>query len=776
LKSLVYRKELTALLIFLIILLVFFYDPIFTGRTYFFDDIEHHYYPSKCLLYDMGQSGQFYRWNPYSYSGISLVGDPQVAMLYPVYWLYFLIPPARGIVYDIIIHFFLAGLFTFIMLRGFKLQVWPALAGAIFYAFSGFMVLRMIHLNILAASTFIPLVIHAANYFTNKRTFLSALLLGSVLGVQVLTGMYQLCLVTFMMTGLFFVLNSNIRGFFRKDQLCFTSLFVIAVIFSIMLPAIQMFPAFENVLLGLRSGGLGLEDASAGSLSIKEFLLFFIPDYFGTRYGPVVFSGNINYWETSNYIGIFPVILALTSLFFIPVKDSDKRNLFLFGILGLFALSLMTGKNSPVFIFFYNYMPFFNTVRIPARYVVFLLPALAYFIAFTIQQLSESALDNQDSHNRKILNYSMIVAGLFIFWLTAYLFLYPSVLKKGMIFFLSTGITGWLLVMLTINKKIPGRVFLVISFILLVISSFSFGYGNNSTIGTDHYSRLDNKILSCSKEVPPDRIIYSPNNSMYATINFPQIYRTSNLTGYNVLAYKKYMEYIFYSDYNTVLTEDYIRYFNQICCRLNIENPYKKMILLLNPAHLYEFTEDDSGITVKVTKIKNSYPRAFLVDRHKFLPDVEILKTMDSDEYEPYETVLLSEEDAENINIKEAPETEKYPDKNNRTAGSVTIYRFEPERILLQVSTDKPRWLFISEVYNPGWKARVNGKPVKVFRGNYIFRTIHLEAGNHNVEFYFSPDSFENGAALTFLALMILLITFLKTSSRKDVSPEKTEK
>ncbi|MCP4036695.1 MAG: YfhO family protein, partial [bacterium] len=69
----------------------------------------------------------------------------------------------------------------------------------------------------------------------------------------------------------------------------------------------------------------------------------------------------------------------------------------------------------------------------------------------------------------------------------------------------------------------------------------------------------------------------------------------------------------------------------------------------------------------------------------------------------------------------------------------------EPERVVVKARSDRAGYLVLSDAYYPGWRARVDGKPVSIHRANYLFRAVPIPAGESRVEFVFESDSLERG-------------------------------
>ncbi len=90
-----------------------------------------------------------------------------------------------------------------------------------------------------------------------------------------------------------------------------------------------------------------------------------------------------------------------------------------------------------------------------------------------------------------------------------------------------------------------------------------------------------------------------------------------------------------------------------------------------------------------------------------------------------------------------------------KDAAEVVVY--EPERV--EIRTDSPRdgFLVFSDTYRPGWSALVDGAPARVLRAHTAFRAVRVPAGKHRVLFNYRPGSLRAGAAVSLLALGIVI-------------------
>ena len=105
----------------------------------------------------------------------------------------------------------------------------------------------------------------------------------------------------------------------------------------------------------------------------------------------------------------------------------------------------------------------------------------------------------------------------------------------------------------------------------------------------------------------------------------------------------------------------------------------------------------------------------------------------------------------------------------------VTLKKYEPNHLIYQASSDKGGVLVFSEIYYPGWKATVDGKPVELGRVNYILRALQLKPGKHEVVLDFHPSSIRTTETIAYvayilLALLIALGVYTEWRKKRDAT------
>lgn len=106
---------------------------------------------------------------------------------------------------------------------------------------------------------------------------------------------------------------------------------------------------------------------------------------------------------------------------------------------------------------------------------------------------------------------------------------------------------------------------------------------------------------------------------------------------------------------------------------------------------------------------------------------------------------------------------------------TVSIKTYEPNRLTYQAASDKGGVIVFSEIYYPGWEALVDGKPVDIARVNYTLRAIRVEAGQHEIELRFFPQTVEKTETVAHIALILLVLSVIAAIVVPMVRRKKTD-
>jgi hypothetical protein len=90
-------------------------------------------------------------------------------------------------------------------------------------------------------------------------------------------------------------------------------------------------------------------------------------------------------------------------------------------------------------------------------------------------------------------------------------------------------------------------------------------------------------------------------------------------------------------------------------------------------------------------------------------------------------------------------------------AGSARIVAGDdPDRLRVDVLARRAGLLVVSDAWDPGWKAKVDGRDAEVERVNYVMRGVRVGPGEHRVEFSYRPWSFTAGWIVSLAAVLVL--------------------
>jgi len=85
--------------------------------------------------------------------------------------------------------------------------------------------------------------------------------------------------------------------------------------------------------------------------------------------------------------------------------------------------------------------------------------------------------------------------------------------------------------------------------------------------------------------------------------------------------------------------------------------------------------------------------------------------------------------------------------------GTADIVQYEPKHVTVKAQAGAPSILLLNDKFDPNWKVKVDGKPDRLLRCNYIMRGVYLQPGPHLVEFAFDPPHWTLYVSLAAIAI-----------------------
>ena len=740
-------------------------------------DLTTFFYPFRSIWVESVRQGHFPFWNPYIKCGVPLFATAQPGVLYPLSLLYFILPLDLAFNWTIILHFFLAGLFTYMLLNDLGASMRGALAAAIAFAFSGYLIAAHNLLNTLISVSWYPLVmlcgcrmVRTGRMRWTVATGVStcSMFLGG--GVEIvlfaLASLLILCLYPL-------VLPTNPSEDSPKLSRRL-GLFGIALVVFLGLSMVQFLPFLELYLHSHRYGGVSLAEATRWSLAPRDLIYFLFPDIYGQRISPD------RYWQFQNYlksIYVGPIVVLLASIYF--AKQGRGSLILLAGILVTLVFAL--GKYTPIYPFFYRYFPLFATLRYPVKFIFLLCFWLCVAAGLGLDCISRyfSKYHQPVSWLNRLQGLlvvsAIVMAGILIFtrffpeqaisfgrkWMSG--LLDPAYLSMALHNF-NRVLFFTLLASMALFFGFRHKLTRHGSLLLLILLAADLFLGNRGYFfklesGSFHG---ENDIIRTLK-ADPDLFrfhVFPSVKELDVTVNS---YEDFHRARKEFLAFDLMMEHHLFDidGYNVPLQPRYEKFINlirgqpltpSVASLLNLLNV--KYVLTAKPIDVPGYGWVQNGLaTSRLYKNSNNLPRAFLVKDHKVVDrEEEFARFFSEPDFDPGRTALLEATPKRFEKLKNAP---SLPD----VIPAVKLKVYEHNRMIIEVDTPEAALLFMSEAYYPGWKAYVDKEQEEILRANYVFRAIPVGPGSHRIEVIYDPVSFKVGLSITMATLLVLLIS-----------------
>jgi len=96
------------------------------------------------------------------------------------------------------------------------------------------------------------------------------------------------------------------------------------------------------------------------------------------------------------------------------------------------------------------------------------------------------------------------------------------------------------------------------------------------------------------------------------------------------------------------------------------------------------------------------------------------------------------------------------------STATITLTEHSPNRMKYESQSQQNGFAVFSEIYYPkGWKATIDGKETEILRADYVLRALNVPAGKHTIEFKFEPAAYVTGNKVTMVASWMMLLVLL---------------
>src|SRR5437879_1016628 len=158
------------------------------GRVYFFEDIAAYFEPLWSAAARQMHRGSLPSWELTAWSGLPMLGDPQIGALYPPNWLWLLLAPLRVFAWLQLAHACLgaAGMWALARIRG-RSRAASALA-ALALGLGAFVVLEARHSMFVATTAWLPWLMWSIEKWARDRRTDALAAMAGCTGLALLAG------------------------------------------------------------------------------------------------------------------------------------------------------------------------------------------------------------------------------------------------------------------------------------------------------------------------------------------------------------------------------------------------------------------------------------------------------------------------------------------------------------------------------------------------------------------------------------------------------------
>jgi len=771
--------DLVALLVWTVAIAAFFRDTVSLRRALFYFDITEINYPYRAFFAQELRAGRFSRWCPGLYCGLPLYSESQAGYLHPLkYLLYPWMATWQAFNLDTVLSIWLTGLGTYLWLRR---HVGPAgaLTGAAIFGSSGYVWGHLIHTSMINALASVPFVVWGLEASWASRRWRGVVLGGLALAFQVFAGHLQDALLTIGLAGLY----ALYRAATERDSRARVSTVGMAVALvgaGVLLSAVQWVPSKELLDRSPRAGGLTWDDLTFASWHPELLPTMVVREAYGTRARDTDWmDGFYPYHEMNTYMGLIAIVLAVVGAGGGAARDRWLN--FWVVLIGVGAV-LMLGKFTFLFDFAHR-VPVLGSSREPVRFHLWVSLGVAALAAAGVERLGRPGSVSLRGGLRLagwlvVLSIPIMCCLYLPVWTDPKRWTQPEHLARfrwlghelivALIRTILVAALAWWVARTAVRATSPTRRARLAALMPLLVLADLLGahIADVPTVDPRYWTEAPEPARRLKSDPNLIRVFGVADKSAgepgYASepVDFfsvrdaldwslPLVWQISSSRGETPMIARRWLDY---TDHVVIGRG-----------RLDIEGVSHVVTGRHAKGKIIRVRSEPAG-SAFIHRNVNVLPRARLAGRPVYAKDqlsaVAALKR------------LTLESKLRDHLVVEDPAHPLAADAT--VSGTAGIIEDLPERVVIEADATTPAYLILSDTFDPGWSATLDGLPVPIRPAYVAFRAVFLSAGKHTVVFTYRPAGFELGLGLSGCGILLVLVLWFWPQRLAPLAPEHT--
>lgn len=163
----------------------------------------------------------------------------------------------------------------------------------------------------------------------------------------------------------------------------------------------------------------------------------------------------------------------------------------------------------------------------------------------------------------------------------------------------------------------------------------------------------------------------------------------------------------------------------------------------------YLITRNQQNGAEQIQRRSTAAGNAWFVDKVTFVKDnAQEMQAIGS--FDPRKEAFVHQEFKNQLN------TSKLGLPSN---AEIKLVSYHPDTLKYESTSPNDAFAVFSEVfYEKGWKAYIDGNEVPIIRADYLLRALQVPGGNHSIEFIFAPASIRISNLISLIASIVLVL------------------